>query len=558
MSSVAKKISELKFRYLSSEFRVIVPVILFILVCGIVAVSFTFCGKTEVNLRTLTPKDTVIYLETNDLGKALNALTENDFFKENSQSKLDFSVIDGFQVAIAVTGFETSENQVTNEQAVLNFKPKFTAIAETHAWSWQISSLVENNLDNFVKKTYGNDVKLEQKSVNNTERYTWTASDGRKTIAVISGTQVFFGNDEESINKCLLAKRGEVENLLKNKNLSLEYEKAKDKLAFGFISNEGIKQIADLVGVSVAVGQSEDENARGFISRILPQILNNATKEIIWTAEKNDKGIEDRIFIKTKKEVSNVLNETLISTNKNFEEIYKYIPSYTSSVTRYSLKNPQIAFRSLLLVTAENTDEAGRKIIGIVANSLLSPYGIADAEAFLSSVESELVTAQFDEDGDQSIAIVKVKDLEKIKSSFDEELKRVSENTEEDKPEIWKTETEDQEIALINDILILGDSKSVAKAIQASKPKVSPIDPNKDLTKTSLFRGLLKTKAVSATYAKNTETAEKIIKIIGKPKDKNSKTTKTLTETYFRKNGVERKYMSDFGFIGTIIEQFDN
>lgn len=547
MSSFAKTDNQMKTTGFNKRSRVVIPVIIFILICIIIAVTYTFCGKTIVDLRTLAPKNTVIYLETNDLGDALNALTESKSFKENAVSKKDFSAVKGIQVAIAINGFETNENPVTDEQSVLSFKPKFTAIAETHAWSWQVTSLVENTLNDFVENAYGKEAKLERKNVNDTERFIWTAGDGRKTFAVISGSQVFFGNDEESINKCLLAKRGEMENLLKNEELSAEYDRSKDALAFGFISNEGLKQVADLVGVTVAVGQSEDANARGFISRVLPQILNNTTREIIWTATKNEQGIEDNVLIKTENETSKVLSETLITSNTNFDELLQFLPKETSSITRYNLKNPQIAFRSLLLVTAKNTDPVNAKIIAAFSNSLLGAYGIADAEGFLSAIDSEIITARLNED--EKFAVVKIKDIEKIKQTivgdidFSKEPQNIGNNYK-----LWTTEDKNLAVALIKDFLVIGDLKSVTKSLNGkTSAEISP---------TELFSKLKGSKAVATTFTKDSETAENMANVLGKANSDRQVNTYILTQTQFNKKGIERRYISDYGFLGTIIEQF--
>lgn len=521
-------------------------------------VALSSCSKNAVDLRTLAPKDTIIYFKTNDLGNALDTLTESKSFKENSASKTDFSVINGIQVAIAVSGFETSENQVTDEQAVLNFKPKFTAIAETHAWSWQVNSLVENNLNDFVRKTYGNDAKLEKKSVNDTERFIWTANDGRKTFAVISDSQVFFGNDEESINKCLSAKRGETENLLKNENLSLSYEKSKGALAFGFISNEGIKKIADLVGVTVAVGQTEDENARGFIARILPQILDKTTREITWTANKTERGIEDLIYIKTDSETSKVLSETLVPTSKNFFEIAKFLPADVSSATLYNLKNPQIAFRSLLLVTAKNTDPANAKIISAFSNSLLSSYGIADAEGFLSAVDSEIITVRLDDEN--RFAVVKIKDFEVIKKAIVEDINFTKEPQQIGKNgELWISDNERAAVVLVEDFLLIGDAEGVRKSVyEKSGSNSAGQESSANLQNSELFGNFKQSKATANTLTKDYETAENIVKILGTPKQNQKPATYTFVQTQFNKQGIERKYISDFGFLGTIIEQFGN
>lgn len=559
MSSVVKKLQELKFRFSASEFRVVFPVFLFIFIAIGAAIAFATLGRKEIVLRKFAPKDSLVYLETNDLGGVLQKLTEAGSFKENSASTLDFSVVKGMQMAVVISGFETSENKVTDEKSVLNFKPKFTAIAETHAWSWQVSTLVENNLNDFVKKTYGSDTKFEKKSVNGTERIIWTAADGRKTFAVVSGSQVFFGNDEDSINKCLSVKRDESESIFKNEAVTSQYGSANEKLAFGFVSQEGIKQISDFAGVSVAVDQAEDGNARGFISRILPQILKNATREITWTAEKKEDRIQDRINIKTTKEVSQVLSETLIPSSEKSSELYDFLPQKPSSVTRYNLKNPQVGFRSLLLTTAKNTDTVSGKIISQFSNSLLSPYGIKDAELFLSVVRSELVTAIVDENGDDSIAVAKVNDLEKAKKSLLETLKPDSVQTAKLGIEILRSEEDGLSIAIIQDVLLMGSSESVEKSLSVwNKRKISPIEPEKDFTKSKIFSTLQNGNAVAATISDETPTAQSLLKVLGEPKpDGFSGRSVSLVETRFNQKGIERVYLSDFGFIGSIVKQFE-
>ena len=64
--------------------------------------------------------------------------------------KPDFSALENIQVAVVVTGFETSEKQLTDESAILNFKPHFVLIADTHHWKMTAVSIVENQIGNFV------------------------------------------------------------------------------------------------------------------------------------------------------------------------------------------------------------------------------------------------------------------------------------------------------------------------------------------------------------------------------------------------------------------------
>ena len=389
-----------------------------LLVFGLIGFIIS-CGKTRVDLRTLVPAETLIYLETNDLAQTLRAITENENFRRNSSKTVDLSAINNLQVAIAVTGFGANEMRVTDQQSILNLKPKFVAIAEIHGWSWQIRSFVENDIQEFVRKVYDDNLRLERTKKNNTERYVWTAGDGRKAFAAIAGSQIFFGNDEEALNKSLLVKNGQAKSLLENKKLNKEYEKAGNRLVFGYVSGDGVKKISDILGVSVAIEQSEDENARTFISRTLPQILRNAVDGIVWNANLKEGVIEDRVLIKTRDEISSILKETITPTSKDaFKKMFDFLPLETTTVTRYNLKNPQVAFRSILLVAAKNVNLPDSGLIATFSDSILAPYGISDSEGFLGAIDANILSVRLDSEGEQSFVVAKIKDLKKIEKSI--------------------------------------------------------------------------------------------------------------------------------------------
>jgi hypothetical protein len=84
----------------------------------------------------------------------------------------------------------------------------------------------------------------------------WTASDNRRVYAFVRGSLIYFGTDAAAIEKCLAIQKGEAESLAANESLSRAY--TANNLAFGYVSPEGVKQIAALAGVSVAVEATEE------------------------------------------------------------------------------------------------------------------------------------------------------------------------------------------------------------------------------------------------------------------------------------------------------------
>jgi hypothetical protein len=518
-------------------------------------IVFTACqSSTPTDMRALAPAETLVYLESKDLAKTLSALTENNSWRELAKAKPDFSYLKNTQLAIAVTGFETSEKQLTDQQAVLNFKPRFVAVADTHRWESTNLSLVENQIGKFARATYGDDARLEKSEKSGAKWFVWTATDNRKLLVVVHQSLIYFGNDETAIEKCLAVKRGEAENLTKNESLTRAMERANDenRIAFGYVSPEAVPQMANLASVFVALRISEDEDARSFTAQILPQILQKAAKEIVWSARKTGKGIEDEYFIKTGAEISSVLKETFVPSSAREFQKADFLPLGVFSATRYNLQNPQIAWRSLLLTTANQTDAASAKIILQFSGALFEPYAVADAETFLSAVGSEIVTAKFDEEGEKSVVIVEVKDAEKLKKSISSEINFKSPPEKLGNADVWKSEDKLLAAAFVENKLILGETESVSSCLKAK-------ESGQNFKQTEAFQKISGASAVAVSVTKDAETGQKIVEFLGNPQEENKPLTSVYTtETRFDASGFERKTVSDFGLIGTILESLSD
>jgi hypothetical protein len=74
-------------------------------------------------MRTLAPAETLVYLETNDLAAALKPIVDSKAFNEAAKRKPDLSALQGVQLVVAVTGFETTEEKLTEEHSVGRVQP---------------------------------------------------------------------------------------------------------------------------------------------------------------------------------------------------------------------------------------------------------------------------------------------------------------------------------------------------------------------------------------------------------------------------------------------------
>jgi hypothetical protein len=515
---------------------------------------FTACQSAKpTDMRSLVPAETLVYMESRDLAKTLSALTENKAWQELAKSKPDFSYLENTQLAVAVTGFETSEKQLTDEQAVLNFKPRFVAVADTHRWESTNLSLTENQIGKFARATYGDDAKLEKAEKSGAKWFVWTAADNRKLFAAVSQSVIYLGNDEAAIEKCLAVKRGETENLTKNESLTRTTERANDEnqIALGYISPESMPQIANLASVFAALRVSEDADARSFTAQILPQILQKSVREILWTARKTERGIEDKYLIKTSAEISSVFKETLLPASAREFQKAEFLPPALFSVTRYNLQNPQIAWRSVLLATANQTDAGSAKIILQFSDALFEPYGIERAETFLSAAGAEIITAKFDEEGEKSVVIADIKDAESLKKALTGEMDFKTPPEKQGNAEIWKSKDKLSAAAFVENKLILGETESVLSCLKAR-------ESGQNFKQTEAFQKISTSPAAAVSLTKDAETAGKIVEALGNPKEEN-KTSASFytTETRFDATGFERKTVSDFGLLGMILESLE-
>ena len=511
---------------------------LFLIVAAFFGAACRSPQKTEV--RKLVPADTLVYLETNNVAAALESLAASPAFQTLAADKVDFSAFENVQTAIAVTGFETSE-----EDAVLSLKPQFVAVAETHAWSWQTVSLVENQLDRLIRKTYGETAKREASDKNGGRFFTWTASDNRRVFAFVRESLIYFGSDAAAIEKCLAVKSGAAESLAQNEFFNRVY--SGENLTFGYVSNDGVKKIAALAGISLAVGASEESNERSFIAQTVPQILQNTTQEIIWTANRTEGGIEDKYSVVLTGENASALRETLDSDPDSPSDFKDYLPSDIFSTTRYNLQNPLDAWRGSLALTAKNTDAWRRKILIGFSGKMLESYGISDAETFLSAVNAPLTTALFDAEGTKSITIAAVGDADKLKSSISRTIDFKKSPEKISNAEVWFSDDRNLAAAFVESRLILGDGESVLKCLRAKPNEHNPA-----------FQRFVESRTVAATFGTDIDSAEKIVGLLANAKSADRKlATFYTTETRLTESGFERVTVSDFGLIGAILKNLN-
>lgn len=517
------------------------------------------CSSPPTDMRSLVPGDALVYLETNDLQAALRPIVDSRSFQDAAQTKPDLSALKGVQVTIVVTGFELSEQKLSEDKSIGKVQPHFVAVADTHAFNYQADAFAREKIGAFVTELYASDADFETSDKNGGKFYKWTAEHGKTAFALVVGSIIYFSNDEASIEKCLAVKRGEVDSFAKSAKAP---NVDQSTLAAGYISKDGIAQIANFAAMQIASTGSDDAEAQSAIAGSLPQMIRNNFTEAEWRMSAGANGIEDIWTIKMPTDVADALSQTMQPSDASIDSFIQESDLRPGDVTFYNLKDPSLAWNSVIFNAKRGIDPISAKIVDTASPMLFESYGVRKLPEFLASIGNLTATLRpphAENTDDQAVVVTAPKDSAQLRSSLDGPFKPGKVGLADDGSIDWLISTDD-EIAVVgnlkNNYVNFGDKDTLIKIF--APEKIEQSSDEIEARKAVLGHIGRESNAAVTSITFDNDLAANVADLLSDKNDKPMADSVLLTETRFNKSGVERRSVSDLGFIGWLIGQLSD
>jgi hypothetical protein len=317
------------------------------------------------------------------------------------------------QVAVVLSGAEGTQSGST-----LIIKPLLTLIVETHTSQRRVRGAVEQHLEETARRDFGNPV-LVRKQVEGVELEEWQSEDGaRRIVASFINTTLVIGNDEGAVLHSVAAGTGR-RAALHNQAEFEETRRASNSASsavFGFVSQAGVKSLLQAYALNT--------QSRGAISsdaitgaRLFADTFGAIVKQVGWTARFTNGAVEDHCSVVLADGVTDKLRVSMAPDRGPDLTQLPFVPPGTQSVSVYSFHDSAGVWNDLNAVISSHADLVGAIAARPVMRSLLSAYGISDADSFARGIGTHLQTIR-GEGASPAVLVGEVFDRPSIEKAF--------------------------------------------------------------------------------------------------------------------------------------------
>ena len=530
------------------------------------------------DLASFAPADCLSYFEANDLSQHLTGIENSQAWRALSGplgarpniftsawlvglarwfgiGSADAVILARSQVAVIFTGASTNATGAT-----LTIRPLATLVIETHTSDRRMRPAMERHIDEFASRVYGNPKRL-RKEFGGVELSEWVSAEGdRQIVAVFNGSAVIIGNSETSVMNCLETKRGKRTALAGEKHFEeLRQSRGLARAStFGFVSKTGLRSAAQGYFIYKS-GSSADAVAA---SGVLADTLGNLVEGLGCSSDFADGLVEDRCFLTLSEGVADKLRTSMTPHGRMDLSNLPFVPADTYSVSLYQVQDVEGFWRDINAVVSSHADVVGAIASHAIFRSLLKPYGVADAEAFVHAVGTRIETIRLDE---HSPAVLVAESLDRAT------LRRIVEQRLGPNPrtemvndfEMMRSNNDDWAASFSDNHFLIGPAESIRRCLQAK-------DQSKALSSVGSFRRSERLIDVSlplttATFTRDQDPAISFVELFSESERSAFSTNATVIEqaanslpyavsvATLKGTGFEWTSRSAFGIAGSII-----
>lgn len=460
-------------------------ILLALFIVASVAVWWLFWNRLQTSdLAAWGPADSLAYIEVNDPAGLLEGVQETLAWKSLAPllgapdrlapnrwlirlarwtgiGSADTILFARSQVAVILNGAEGSQTGST-----LIIKPLLTLIVETHTSQRRMRGAVEQHLEETARRDFGNPV-LVRKQLEGIELEEWQSEDGaRRIVASFINTTVIIGNDETAVLHSVAAGTGR-RVALHNQAEFEQTRSASDpatSAVFGFISQAGVKSLLQAYALNTGSrGTVSSDAITG--ARLFADTFGAIVKQVGWTAQFTNGAVEDHCSVVLADGVTDKLRVSMTPDHAPDLSQVPFAPPATQSVSVYSFHDSAGVWNDLNAVISSHADLIGAIAARPVMRSLLSAYGISDADSFARGVGTHLQTIR-SEEGSPAVLVAEVFDRPSIEKALsarfgkDPKIEKFAAADLMVAPDNWTS-------AFLENSFLLGPGEDVRRCLQA-------------------------------------------------------------------------------------------
>jgi hypothetical protein len=569
--------------------KIIRPVLLVIIAVVLIALVWLWWNRPQrVDMAGYVPADSLVYLEANSLPDIAEGVVSTDAWKKLAPpagirsglgqigwlSRLsawtgigsaDAVVLARAQIAVTVLGLDAAD-----EGETLKLKPRYALVVETHTGEARTRAAVEKRIGDFARRAYG-EPHVESSEIEGVKFIKWSAPGSERLIvAAVVGSLAVIGNDESAVQVCLAVRRGERPALAGNAQMEEMRKRvgSQTAVAFGYVSPVGATKLLE-IAATIFFGQAaQDPQIQSLIASMLPQLASKVLGGAGWSARFAGGLVEDQYYLSLQNNVAARLGDALASPPGATFSAAQLLPAETYSLSTYSLRDPQSAWRAFNVALSSQLDYLSSIVVPRLLQSLLKPYGIDEPEGFLRTVGSEIVTARLDDAGASTVTIVETRDEMALREFVSKKLGLNPRAERVGDAEILISKEEERGAAsFIAGHLLMGSEANVRRCLEAKAQAqtLAAVDAFQRAARMASATGL----AFAVTFTDDSAPARTFINAIAAQRGartqpvNNADLERTLgqltyavSETRLIEAGFERKTRSSFGQFGTLVAQF--